>query len=360
MELGEDRQIRKSIPFLRKKTVLFVDSSNGPFYYLSDYNLEDIRYMSRETGYSFIYLPEICKYLTSRFVQYQFPGLEGVVSPEAMYQQIRTIANLNGQAGFLYKANRRIYFHAIEADTERDLMEATDQFFHALYHRQQEESREIRLRKSSKKGSSSILYSSFDIKCPEPSSQEVLQESNADLPRTLFDAIDEETAYPDVEDIIDAWDRFERQYHISIKDLATLLGYRTKLSRLYITASNQIFLTDWEGRPEVKLDDLTKALYFFYLRNPEGAAFKDLPDHEEEVLQIYLNITSRDDIQGIRSSVSALCASYSSGRDSCVSRIRTAFRRIVGDEIAKKYYIDGPQGGVRKVAIDRDLVIWEH
>lgn len=357
MELGEDRQIKISVPFLRGKTVLFVDSSTGPFHYYSDYAMEDIRYMSRETGYSFLYLPEVCKYLTPKFIQYQFPGLEGVISPEAMYQQIQNIANLNGQTGFLYKVNRRVYFHAIEADTERDLMVATDQFYHALYHRQQEESREKRLSKASKKSGSSIL---FDIKLPEPSCQEVLQKSNADLPRDLFGNINEEEAYPDVEDIIDAWDRFERQYHISIKDLATLLGYRTKMSRLLITTSNQIFLADWEGRPEVKLDDLTKALYFFYLKNPEGAAFKDLPDHEEEVLQIYLNITGRDDIQGIRSSVSALCASYSSGRDSCVSRIRTAFRRIVGDEIAKKYYIDGPQGGIRKVAIDRDLVIWEH
>ena len=360
MELGEDRQIKISVPFLREKTVLFVDSLTGPFHYYSDDDLEDIRLVSREFGYSFLYLPEVCNYLTPKFVQYQFPGLEGNVSPGNMYQQIQNLANLNGQAGFLYREKRRIFFHAVEAETDRALTKETCLFLRDLYDRQQEESREIRLRKSSKKGSSSILYSSFDIKCPEPACQEVLQKSNADLPRDLFGNINEEEAYPDVEDIIDAWDRFERQYHISIKDLATLLGYRTKMSRLLITTSNQIFLADWEGRPEVKLDDLTKALYFFYLKNPEGAAFKDLPDHEEEVLQIYLNITGRDDIQGIRSSVSALCASYSSGRDSCVSRIRTAFRRIVGDEIAKKYYIDGPQGGIRKVAIDRDLVIWEH
>ena len=172
--------------------------------------------------------------------------------------------------------------------------------------------------------------------------------------------IDEELLDPKTQAIIDAWEEIEHKYGITLEDLDIILRYRIKLSRLIITTSNRIFLPDLEGNPEVKLDDLTKALYFFYLRNPKGAAFKELQDHENEIYRIYMGITGRDDIEGIRRSVSGLVAPYSTGRDSCVSRIKKAFRDIVGDRIAKYYYIDGRAGDTRKVCIDRDLVIWEH
>ena len=43
-----------------------------------------------------------------------------------------------------------------------------------------------------------------------------------------------------------------------------------------------------------------------------------------------------------------------------MSRIKKAFKDIVDDRIAQFYYIKGQAGEPRKIAIDRDLVIWEH
>ena len=37
-----------------------------------------------------------------------------------------------------------------------------------------------------------------------------------------------------------------------------------------------------------------------------------------------------------------------------------AFRDVVGDRIARFYYVDGRYGEPRKIALDRDLVIWDH
>ena len=162
------------------------------------------------------------------------------------------------------------------------------------------------------------------------------------------------------EDILKAWREFEKKFGVSIRDLERMISGSENLSHLRITTSNRIFLSDIDGTPEVKLDDLTKALYFFYLRHPEGVAFKSLQDHETEMLRIYMGITGRDDLEGIRRSVSSLVSPFSDGRNSCSSRIKKAFKDIVGERIAEKYYIGGRQGGIRKVEIDRDLVIWDH
>lgn len=159
--------------------------------------------------------------------------------------------------------------------------------------------------------------------------------------------------------IIDAWKNIERTFGITIDDLYGILRCRVKLSRLTITTSNRLFLTDFDNR-EVKMDDLTKALYYFYLRHPEGAPLKELYEHEDEILKYYSSITGRDDLDGIRRSVKELLDPYGNGRNVCLSRIKKAFREAAGDTAACFYYVDGKYGEARKIRLDRDYIIWEH
>lgn len=159
--------------------------------------------------------------------------------------------------------------------------------------------------------------------------------------------------------IIDAWHKLEEEFGISIDDLETILETSASLSRLLITASNSIFLIDCERKPEIKLDDLTKALYFFYLHHPEGVAFKELQDHQEELLRIYQSISPRTDDAAMRRSIESLASPYSPSRDSSASRIRRAFRTVLGPHVSKNYFINGPSGAPRTIALPRDLVIWE-
>ena len=170
----------------------------------------------------------------------------------------------------------------------------------------------------------------------------------------------EEQLDPRTQAILDEWDRLSNRFGITIEDLQAILGYTVHLSRLYITTSNRIFLADMEGKPEIKLDDLSKALYFFYLKHPEGAAFKELQSHEDEILHIYMGLTGRDNLTAIRNSVSSLVSPFSDGRNVCVSRIKRAFKNIVDERIAKYYYIDGKYAEKRAIGLDRDMVIWEH
>jgi hypothetical protein len=39
-----------------------------------------------------------------------------------------------------------------------------------------------------------------------------------------------------------------------------------------------------------------------------------------------------------------------------ISKIKAAFVKAIGDELAKNYYIQGGNGEVKKVGLDRDLV----
>ena len=174
---------------------------------------------------------------------------------------------------------------------------------------------------------------------------------------TLFK--DEEASEDRTQAIIDAWEHFERKFGVTIDDLYGILRCRVKLSRLTITTANKLYLTDFENK-EVKMDDLTKALYYFFLRHPEGATLKELYEHEDEILKYYSGITGRDDLEGIRRSVKELLDPYGNGRNVCLSRIKKAFREAAGDTAACFYYVDGHYGETRKVRLDRDYIIWEH
>ena len=346
MQFKPDKLIFNKPSFLEDKTILFIDATTGSSRMCDEQFREEIRYKFKELGYTFTFLPEICERLKPELLDYMFPGQEDSPLPENMCRQIQNLMGLNGRSGFLLKENHVLFFHAIESTTDSDLIADFDGFYNFFVQEYCD------FNKKSAYGDCDIRFS---VK-----KDEVHAQSGQGAPNVSYCIDIEEMPNAKTREILAAWADIQRRFGISINDLAVLLGYHTKLSRLNITATNHIILVDWKNQPEVKLDDLTKALYFFYLNHPEGVVFKDLPDYEDEVLNIYMNITGRDDIQGIRKSVTSLCAPYSNGRDTCVSRIRKAFRDIVGDDIARKYYIDGPQGGVRKIALDRDLIIRDH
>lgn len=338
---NDDKQITIPLPFLKDETVLYVDSPIGTSHHYIEDSKDDLYKIFRKAGYTFLYLPDLVKELSPEILDYQFPGQKSNLLVEDLYRNIQDVAQLDDRTGFLYKRDGNIHFRPIPESPDHLIKAAIDEFISSLRYEILQEECEIRFRKCKPKGiGRGKSYCATD---------------------TIFcKTVNEELLDPKTQAIIDAWEEIEHKYGISIEDLDIILRYRVKLSRLIITTSNRIFLPDLEGNPEVKLDDLTKALYFFYLRNPKGASFKELQDHEDEIYRIYMGITGRDDIEGIRRSVSGLVAPYSTGRDSCVSRIKKAFRDIVGDRIAKYYYIDGRAGDTRKVSIDRDLVIWEH
>lgn len=197
------------------------------------------------------------------------------------------------------------------------------------------------------------FHSSFELEIPES----VVFSDFIEEPD--FDGFNDQQLNPRTQAIIAAWEKIEEEYGITIEELEAILAYKVKLSPLDITQSGKIILSGYYGK-EVKMDNLSKAVYFYFLKHPKGTRLKELQDHEEEILEYYLGITGRDNLEEIRKSVHNLLDPYGNRLNESISRIKKSFRDILEDRIASFYYITGKSGGVRKIVLDRDLVIWNH
>lgn len=364
MRYNEDKRIKVEIPFLKDNTVLFVDSSAEAANYYFDLVWEEFAYHFDELGYKFVFLPELIKQLSEDVLHYLFPGYEGLIEPVTIYNRIKEIAKLGNKSGLLYKQNGYTYFHVISDTSEDDKRAGVKFLLDYLRDTQEPEYSDIRF---SIRGREDVSYELDDLvdfskkKIEVPRFSKTARKGLSEPKpfRWSFDA-DPDMLDPRTWAILEAWDRIEREFGISVQDLDILLGYRVKLSRLTISRQKIIHLIDWEDSPEVKMDDITKALYFFFLKHPEGAVLKELEPFKNEILKIYMEISGREDVQGINDSIDRLLNPYSDGRNTSMSRIRKAFKDIVGDRAAKFYYIDGKAGGAYTIHLDRDLVIWEH
>ncbi len=139
-----------------------------------------------------------------------------------------------------------------------------------------------------------------------------------------------------------------------IEDIAERIK-QVELQSMAITDDFRILLG--RERVEVKLSPLTKAFYFLYLRHPDGIAFKCLVDYRHELLEIYKQLTAKENFARIEESVALLTdATNNSANEKC-SRIRAAFLAALGKErVASFYYISGGKGEKKKITLDRSLV----
>ena len=131
-----------------------------------------------------------------------------------------------------------------------------------------------------------------------------------------------------------------------------------KLSVLRITKDFSIILPDYNNM-EISMPTLSKVVYFFYLRHPEGLRFKELTDYREELLRIYYRLSNRADLDKMDQSIDELVDSTCNSINEKCSRIRAAFVSRFSDDLAKNYYITGGYGHVKYIPLDRSLVIDE-
>ena len=130
-----------------------------------------------------------------------------------------------------------------------------------------------------------------------------------------------------------------------------------KVSRLTISKDYTILLTDYQK--EVKMEPIVKAIYLLFLKHPEGISFKYLPDYRNELADSYqkikpLGLTER----AIRSIEDVTNPLLNSINEKC-SRIRAAFQPEVDATLLEQYIIIGKSGEAKKIALSRDLVVWE-
>lgn len=376
MNPNNDKRIDLPIPFLKEKTVVYINGGSGYAHRCISRMADILHSRLARADFRFVFLPDLMDQLTPDVLQYLFPGQNDTFSVETLYQRIQDMAMLGGFPGFLYRREGIAYFHILPERPDNLFDEAIRFFIESLVSaepivseidfmiepplesndircsitRKQEDRRERefirRIRKESSRKPGKICPSLSDF---------LLDEEG----QTSYQSIAEELPDPRISAILSAWEKIEREFGITIEDLDLILGYRVKLSRLSITTAGRILLSDFRNQ-EVKMDDLTKAIYYYYLRHPDGATLKELHEHQDEILKYYSGIIGRDDMDGIRKSIENLLDPYANNLNVSMSRIKKTFRDVVGDRVARFYYIEGRSGEPRKIHLDRDLVIWEH
>ena len=133
---------------------------------------------------------------------------------------------------------------------------------------------------------------------------------------------------------------------------------KAKLSRLRITKDYRLFLVDY-GNVEIELNPVHKAVYLLFLNHPEGIEFKKLSNYRDELLRYYMTTAKMMDKEKIIEGVDHLTDPMDNAINEKCSRIRAIFQAEVDASLLDQYIIIGKSGEAKKIALPRDLVIWE-
>ena len=139
------------------------------------------------------------------------------------------------------------------------------------------------------------------------------------------------------------------------------------LSKIEITPDYKLLLSDY-GK-EVKMTPLQKTLYIFYLRHPEGVAFKMLSAYYDELLAIYKVLSNREDLQKQQHSIRRLVDATDNAINEKCSRIKEAFLKVTDDFIAQNYYLSLKKENyqdegvhctnlLKRITLPRELVVY--
>jgi hypothetical protein len=127
------------------------------------------------------------------------------------------------------------------------------------------------------------------------------------------------------------------------------------LSELKIDNRKRIYLSDF-GNVEIKLRPLEKALYFLFLKHPDGIYLSSLYEHRQELYQIYSSISNLGFLQEMLGRIDELVNALGDSASQKISRIKRVFEDAVGSDLARHYYIHGPVGYPKKIHLERKHV----
>lgn len=162
------------------------------------------------------------------------------------------------------------------------------------------------------------------------------------------------------EDLITKIDKLKEAgyLHKLIEYLEIIEKKSKKYSRLKITKDYKLYLMDY-GMREIKMSPLPRALYLLFLNHPEGILFKELTDYRTELMNIYKEISLRENPDEARDSIRRMTDPFDNSVNEKCSMIRTAFLRVISEDLAKNYYVTGNRGEPKCIKLDRELVIYE-
>ncbi len=118
----------------------------------------------------------------------------------------------------------------------------------------------------------------------------------------------------------------------------------TSVSKIYIDSDNRVILPYFNNM-EVKMSNLTKAIYLLFYKNPNGIDLQQLTLYRNQLLGLYFSISSYEDLDKLTKSVNDVVDISTKAIFTHISRIKSAFQKVMAYEVAKHYIISSDYHG---------------
>lgn len=145
---------------------------------------------------------------------------------------------------------------------------------------------------------------------------------------------------------------------VSLMAIHEFIDKQEPLSRMVITEDYRIFLPDYNNM-EIVMGALPKAVYFLFLRYPEGIVCKHMPDHFSELLSIYRQLRPNTDEARLNLTITKVVNPLGNALNENIARIRRAFVEKFDEHLAVNYIVTGERGQQYGVCLERRLIEWE-
>lgn len=145
---------------------------------------------------------------------------------------------------------------------------------------------------------------------------------------------------------------------VSLMAIHEFIDKQEPLSRMTITPDYRIFLPDYNNI-EIEMAALPKAIYFLFLRYPNGIIYKHMQDHYNELLNIYRQLRPHTDEARINLTITKVVNPVGNALNENIARIRKAFIEKFDEHLANHYIITGERGLQYAIPLDRELITWE-
>ena len=145
---------------------------------------------------------------------------------------------------------------------------------------------------------------------------------------------------------------------VSLMAIHEFIDKQEPLSRMIITPDYRIFLPDYNDM-EIEMGALPKAIYFLYLRYPEGIIYKHMQDYYNELLNIYRQLRPNTDEARLNLTITKVVNPLGNALNENIARIRKAFVEKFDEHLANNYIITGERGSQYLIPLNRELITWE-
>ncbi|MFK7113113.1 hypothetical protein V3468_01535 [Flavobacterium oreochromis] len=116
------------------------------------------------------------------------------------------------------------------------------------------------------------------------------------------------------------------------------------VSRIHVDEDYNILLPYFDNL-EVKLSHLTKVVYLLFYNNPKGIYISELWKYKEDLKKLYTNISNQSDFERMMISIDDLVNPNSKSIYTHISRIKSAFYKLMDKQYADYYIIKSEDFG---------------